>query len=183
MLAFVFWHWPQTGVAAADYESRLRDFQTTLAANKPPGFLRSAVFRASGMNWLGEVTNAYEEWYVVDGSAALDPLNDAAVGPVCRAAHDAAAQLAAGGAAGLYRLREGEPELGTSRVAYWFAKPAGMKYEEFYELMKPLTSLPARALWGRQMVLGPAPEFCLHSAGPVELPFALHTRQVLLVRL
>lgn len=28
-------------------------------------------------------------------------------------------------------------------------------------------------LWGRQMTLGPAPEFCLHSGRPVRLPAPL----------
>jgi len=173
MLGYVFWHWPQTGVATATYESKLRDFQTTLAVNKPTGFHRSALFHVRGANWLGGVADAYEEWYLVDGSAGLDPLNDAAVAPACRAAHDAAAQLAAGGAAGLYRLRAGEAELETARAACWLAKPAGMKYEDFYASLRPLTSQPRVALWGRQMLLGPTPEFCLRSPAKVELPAGL----------
>jgi len=182
MLAFVFWHWPQAGVAVSTYESRLRDFQVVLAAHKPPGFLRSAVYRLRAATWLQGVTDGYEEWYLTDGSAALDPLNEAAVGSACRAAHDAAAQLAAGGAAGLYHLRQGKGELETARFAYWLAKPAGMKYEEFYALLKPLTGSPGFALWGRQMVLGPTPEFCLHTPGAVELPAGLAPQMTSLER-
>ena len=170
MLAYVFWHWAQAGVAASTYEAKLREFQQTLAANKPPGFLHSAVFRVHGASWLGKVAEAYEEWYLTDGSAALDPLNEAAVAPACRAAHDAVAQLAAGGTAGLYRLGQGKPSLEFTRFAYWFAKPAGMKYEEFYARLLPITDRSGVALWGRQMVLGPTLEFCLHTRETVEIP-------------
>lgn len=183
MLAYVFWHWPQAGVAAAAYEARLLEFHSTLTANKPPGLLRSVVFRVRGADWLGQSLDAYEEWYLTDGSAALDPLNDAAVAPACRAAHDAAARLAAGGTAGLYRLRAGEAALDAARSACWLAKPAGMRYEEFYALLNPLTSQPGIALWGRQMVLGPTLEFCLHTRGTAELPAGMASHRTSLERL
>ena len=183
MLAYVFWHWPQAGVPASTYETRLRDFQSALAANKPPGFLHSALFRVKGANWLGNITDAYEEWYLVDASAGLDPLNDAAVAPACRAAHDAAAQLAAGGTAGLYRLRVGEGEPESARVACWLTKPAGIKYEEFYTALKPQIGQPGAALWGRQMTLGPTPEFCLHTRDFVELPAGIASQRTALERL
>jgi len=183
MLAYVFWHWPQAGVAVSTYQVRLREFQSTLAGNKPPGFLHSTIFRVHGAGWLGTAREAYEEWYLTDGSAALDPLNQAAVAPACRAAHDAAAQLAAGGAAGLYRLRQGRADLEAARFAYWLSKPAGMKYDEFYALLKPLTSQPGIALWGRQMVLGPTPEFCLHTRESVELPSGIAPQMTSLDRL
>lgn len=183
MLAYVFWHWPQPSVAASDYEAKLRDFQAALADNKPPGFLHSALFRVKGANWLGGITDAYEEWYLVDTSAGLDPLNDAAVAPACLAVHDAAAQLAARGTAGLYRLRVGEGEPESARVAYWLTKPAGMKYEEFYAALKPQTSQAGAALWGRQMTLGPTPEFCLHTRELVELPAGIASQMTALERL
>jgi hypothetical protein len=42
----------------------------------------------------------------------------------------------------------------------WCAKPAGEPYAAF------LGRLPAAEAWQRQMVLGPAPEFCLFGAAP-----------------
>jgi hypothetical protein len=36
--------------------------------------------------------------------------------------------------------------------------------------MRPVVEACGGALWGRQMVLGPAPEFCLHAAEPQDVP-------------
>jgi hypothetical protein len=66
-------------------------------------------------------------------------------------------------------LRTGELNLAGSRFALWFSKPAGTSYEDFYTLVQPWTSQPGIGLWGRQMVLGPTPEFCLLSPTMVEL--------------
>ena len=182
MLAYVFWHWPQAQVEVSEYEARLREFQASLRAHPPAGFRDSAVFRVSAAPWLG-AEQGYEDWYLVEGSVALDPLNDGAVAPACRAAHDAAARLAAGGTAGLYRLRAGQAALDHVKFSCWFGKPAGMLYDDFYKLLAPVTAEPGVALWGRQMTLGPTPEFCLHSAAGVELTSSLQARQVKLTRL
>jgi hypothetical protein len=45
-------------------------------------------------------------------------------------------------------------------VTRWSSKPAGRSLEAFLE------SLAAPAIWMRQMVLGPAPEFCLVEGDP-----------------
>ena len=162
MLAYVFWHWPRPEVDRGEYEARLTAFQQALRAAAPAGFRESAVYRVRGLPWTAEA--AYEEWYLLEGSEALDSLNDAAVSARTRAAHDAAAQQAAGGVAGLYRLRRGASELDRDRRAHWFAKPAGMSYEDLY------TMLPQAPLWGRQMTLGPGPEFCLLAEAPPPFP-------------
>jgi len=47
-----------------------------------------------------------------------------------------------------------------------------MAYERLYDLLEPLIGAGA-ALSGRQMVLGPAPEFCLHGGRPLALPSPL----------
>ena len=181
MLAYVFWHWPQPQVDVSEYETRLRDFQKTLRDHPPPGFRASVVFRVGGMPWI-QAERGYEDWYLVEGSVALDPLNDAAIAPACRAAHDAAARLAAGGTAGLYRLRAGNAALEQVKGCYWFGKPAGMLYDDFYKLLAPVTAKPGVALWGRQMCLGPTLEFCLQAPAPVELPTPLQAQQVQLAR-
>jgi hypothetical protein len=85
------------------------------------------------------------------------------------APHDAAAALAAGGAAGLYVLRAGAP-VTAPRHAAWFAKPSGMSYGALDAALAPVVAAPDVALWMRFMVLGPTPEFCLHSRAPLRLP-------------
>jgi hypothetical protein len=177
MLAYVFWHWPQSSFERTAYESRLIDFQTALERASPQGYRSACVFRIPSVPWLAAPGDAYEDWYLVDGSAALDPLNDAAVSGLCRVPHDAAASPAAGGAAGLYRLRAGEPVC-RSGPSNWFTKPAGMSYPELHSLLQPLTDRADVALWGRQMVLGPAPEFCLHTREAADVPLRLSARMI-----
>ena len=170
MLAYVFWHWPQPTIDQDTYINHLLDFHQTLAANKPPGFHESVVFRIRGASWLNTTGEAYEEWYLLDDSAAMDPLNEAAVSGVCEAPHNKVAREAADGIGGLYRLRAGDEELSEARCAIWLSKPAGVSYKDFYATLQPLTSQPGVALWGRQMTLGPTTEFCIHSLNPIELP-------------
>jgi hypothetical protein len=170
MLAYVFWHWPQSSVDGGLYLDHLIDFHQTLAANKPAGFHESVVFRIRGANWLNTHDEAYEEWYLLDDSAAMDRLNEAAVSGVCEEPHNRVAREAADGTGGLYRLRAGQEELSEARSALWLSKPNGVTYKEFYAALEPITSQLGVALWGRQMTLGPTTEFCIHSRNPIELP-------------
>ena len=170
MLAYVFWHWPQSSVDRSSYEERLIDFHNTLAANKPSGFKESVVFRVRGASWLKTSDEAYEEWYLLDDSAAMDRLNEAAVSGACEEPHNRVAREAADGIGGLYRLRAGEEDLAQAKFALWLSKPTGVSYKDFYAALEPLTSQPGVALWGRQMTLGPTTEFCIHSPNSIELP-------------
>jgi len=183
MLAYVFWHWPQSSVDTDLYVAHLERFHRTLAANRPPGFQRSVVFRIEDADWLETRAAAYEEWYLLDGSAAMDPLNDAAVSGACEAPHNLVAREAADGIGGLYRLRAGQENLAEARFAVWLAKPDGVAYPDFYQGLAPLTSQSNVALWGRQMVLGPTAEFCLHSQSPLQLPPGYTGRQLPLLPL
>ena len=169
MLAYAFWHWKQPQVSAETYEARQRDFQAALAAHPPEGFLRGSTARISGAPWAAAGDAAYEDWYVVRGMGALEALNDAAVTASRRAPHDAVASLAAGGAAGLYGLKAGSP-ISAPTVATWFRKPSGLRYDALFEALAPIVATAPASLWMRQMVLGPTPEFCLHSLREVELP-------------
>jgi hypothetical protein len=178
MLAYVFWHWPQASVSAQTYVAHLEAFHRTLAANKPEGFQHSTVFRIQDANWLDTTGPAYEEWYLLDDSAAMDPLNDAAVSGACEEPHSLVAREAAGGTGGLYRLRSGDDILSEARFATWLAKPEGVSYRDFYDALAPLIAQTGVALWGRQMTLGPTTEFCLHSRTPVQLPAGFTGRQV-----
>jgi len=117
MLAYVFWHWPQANVDRDAYVEHLIAFQETLAANKPPGFLESVVFRIHGASWLNTQGEAYEEWYLLEDSAAMDRLNNGAVSGACLEPHNRVARDAADGTGGLYRFRAGDEELCRSRFA------------------------------------------------------------------
>lgn len=127
------------------------------------------IHRLAEMPWLTPAQGGYEDWHLLEDSAALDVLNEAAVTHARQAVHDRIAGMAANGTAGLYGLRSGvriEPA-----VAYWMSKPAGMKYADFDESLQPLIASGC-CLWGRRMTLGPTPEFCLHAAAPVKVPHA-----------
>lgn len=176
MLAYVFWHWPQPGVDTKTYVEHLVAFHRTLGANKPVGFHGSRVFRIHGASWLETKSDAFEDWYLIEDSAALDRINDAAVSGPCEAPHNLVAREAAGGTAGLYRLRFGKL-LNDVRYAMWLAKPEGVSYTDFYSLVEPIG-----AVWQRQMTLGPTTEFVIHSAEPIQLPAALTPSQLLTVQ-
>jgi len=169
MLAYVFWHWRYPHIEKLSYQQLLIDFHTALRAQKPVGFDYSTVFQVEHVPWLSMAGEAYEEWYILENSAALDALNEAAITGLCREPHHQVARSAAGGTAGLYRLRASSG-ITTAHVALWFAKPAGMSYETLYQTLQPQIKQSPGTLWERQMVLGPAPEFCLQTPGDTTLP-------------
>jgi hypothetical protein len=170
MLAYVFWHLPAPGADIERYERLLIDFHKVLKANAPVGFIASLIFRIQNAPWIGSGGPAYEDWYIVENSASLDPLNDAAVSGARKAPHDLVAALAASGAAGLYRLKTGQLDsMPAARHCFWFAKPA-LTYTEFFGQLRPITEALQTNLWLRQMVLSAGPEFCLRSATKPDLP-------------
>ena len=163
MIVYLFWHWPER---AEGYEEGLVEFHRRLAAAGVPGLAGSAAYRVEGLPWLGAGTG-YEDWYAVGGFGDLEALNREAVAPPLRPHHDRPALAAAGGAGGLYQVHSGTLDLDQETVT-WLAKPRGAPYPDFY------ASLPTTGfLLRRQMVLGPAPEFC--AAG--ELPGGLVSRR------
>src|SRR5262249_25389993 len=90
MIAYLFWHCAHPTTTVKQYEEALLRFQQHLGQQQPPGFRGSASFRVADLPWLGNQPG-YEDWCLLDGSWALDPLNSFAVaGPVV-SAHDAAA--------------------------------------------------------------------------------------------
>lgn len=169
MLAYVFWHWKQHSVAADNYEQRQRAFHTALAFAPPSGFLGSRSAALSGAPWAAGSRDAYEDWYMLQDFAALGELNEAAVSASRTVPHDAAAAVAADGAGGVYGLRGGSA-VQSPQYAHWFSKPHGITYREVYTELAPVVEDVNGALWLRQMVLGPAREFCLHATAPLVLP-------------
>jgi hypothetical protein len=140
----------------------------------------------SGLPWLaplrdgGETTApadaeaAYEDWYLLEDYAALGVLNEAAVGRGHRTAHDAVARRLGSGSGGLYALLEGDrSELGVSEgllgvqtPAIWIARPPGSPRRVLAELLGDGMDPRHASLWQRQLVLGPAPEYCLLALEP-----------------
>jgi hypothetical protein len=160
LIAYVFWHWPHEGADRAVYEAAQRAFHVALNRAGGEGFQRSACFRVRGAFWI-PAGDGYEDWYLLDGSHALDPLNELAVSAAVRGAHDAAAR-AATGLGGLYRLMRGVPALAGGEVT-WLSKPRGETSDEFSGRLDR-----GAVVWRRQMVLGPAPEFLVEGALPTE---------------
>lgn len=181
MLAYVFWHWRRPEIDRAHYEDRLAKFHEALRRAAPEGFVASCAFRAGAAPWVSD-DESYEDWYLTEGSYALDPLNDGAVSGDCQAPHEGAARAAAGGTAGLYRLRQGSASVRDAVWSHWFTKPRGMSYGELFERLEPMTSAPGTGLWGRQMTLGPTPEFCLLAASEPALNAAAEGLERPLVR-
>ena len=152
-LAYVFWHSRRSDISEPAYRAALEAFHTALRSSPPAGFLRSQVFRVSSVPWLVSEHEAYEDWYLLENSAAIDPLNSAAVSSPRQHSHDTVARMAANGTAGLYLLRQGELPAAPVHIAYWFAKPGSDSYPALYDRLAPQSR--SGALWGRQMVLGP----------------------------
>lgn len=165
MLAYVFWHWKRAEIAAKDYEDRQRGFHAALGAAPSSGFIDSFSVGVSNAPWTTS-SEACEDWYVVQDFAALGLLNEAAVSGSRLQPHDVAAVVAAGGTAGVYGLKLGTV-LRRPPYAHWFEKPEGMSYRELFDRLAPVVDRADGALWMRQMVLGPAREFCLHAAEPL----------------
>jgi hypothetical protein len=170
MLAYVFWHRPSAPDQAAEYEDALISFHRSLARSLPVGTRASAVFRVAELPWAitaggsGAPEGGYEDWYLLDDFASLGVLNEAAVGIGHRTTHDAAARRFGAGAGGLYGLIEGEPcaaALGEASKAIWIARPPGAPRRDLDEMLGDGMEPSRASLWRRQLVLGPAPEYCL----------------------
>jgi hypothetical protein len=187
VLAYLFWHRPLESCDVAAYEQALIAFHRSLHRAPPVGLGGSAVFRVAQLPFLGEpaaasgepavATPGYEDWYLVEDYAALGVLNGAAVGRGHRTAHDEAARRVAAGTGGLYALVEGErceggqrpglESIGDATLAVWVARPSGSRQRMLGELLGDGMDRRHASLWRRQLVLGPAPEFCLLAS---ELP-------------
>ncbi len=165
MLAYVFWHRPSEHSAVDAYEQAQIAFHRSLAHTPPAGFAGSACYRATELPWLHGAAGGYEDWYFVEDYTALGVLNVAAVGRGHHSTHDAVARRFGGGAGGLYGLIEGSPRLDGTAVV-WVARPPGSERRALGELLGDGMDPRHASLWRRQLVLGPAPEFCLLATEP-----------------
>jgi hypothetical protein len=160
LLAYLFFHRPETNADVRAYEDGLRRFHAALATAQLDGFAGSNTFR---------VGDRYCDWYLVEGSAVLDRLNEAAVSGARSALHASVAGLAADGAGKLLRLASGTYDDGPGYEVR-FSKPRGMTYSELYSRLEPWTRQPRVSLWRRMMVLGPPPEFCMLAPDAQDMP-------------
>jgi hypothetical protein len=180
VLAYLFWHRPHDPSAIEPYEQAQICFHRSLARSPPVGLRGSAVFRVADLPWLrpradagqeaaSEAGTAYEDWYLVEDYTALGVLNEAAVGRGHRTAHNELARRFGAGSGGLYGLLEGDRAtigdraslLGDAPLAIWVGRPAGSRRLGLGELLGDGMDPRQASLWRRQLVLGPAPEFCL----------------------
>lgn len=148
MLAYVFWHRPAAGQDAQRYESALRAFHASLVT-------ASLTYRLDpgAAPWLPGDGPAYEDWYLVADWAALGTLNATAVDAEHKAPHDAVAHRSGPGAGTVLKHVDGAQDARATAVR-WSAEPPH----------------PGEgAVWQRQLVLGPQPEWCvLTSDGPAD---------------
>ncbi|HWA54150.1 MAG TPA: hypothetical protein VG816_08260 [Solirubrobacterales bacterium] len=147
MLAYVFWHRPGDGVDPNEYEEGLRAFHRSLD-------YRSAAFRLEQLPF--GTGGGYEDWYLVEDWSALGDLNQRAVDSRHRPRHDQVAAGTARGWGGIYELVRGAG--GVPRATRWLDKPLDEPSDRF------LASLGEGTIWRRQLVLGPAPEYCAEAA-------------------
>lgn len=160
MIAYLFFHHLADGADEVEYEAGLRHFHTALREGGVPGFVSSRTV---------QVEDGYADWYLVETSAALDYLNDAAVTGARAPLHNAVAPDAVNFTGKLMKLVTGryDPE---ALVEIRFSKPRGMSYPDLYRRLEPWTVRPDTSLWRRMMVLGPPPEFSLLAGAPEALP-------------
>jgi hypothetical protein len=159
MLAYVFWHAAPNLSAAAEYEKKLLHFGHALAGAKVPGLLGNASYAISHTPWLGEP--GYEDWSWLQGSWALDTLNERAVSGAMNQPHNAiAAATKHGWFGGLYYLIAGEHKILADSKVLWLSRPRGINWRDVMPTIVKSANSEV-AVWRRQMVLGPSTEFAV----------------------
>ena len=169
MLAYVFWHRPVSQADRSQYEASIVRFETELAKHPPPGFISAHTFAIGPVPWLSDQPG-YEDWYLIEASWAMDPLNAFAVSGSVQPTHDSAAAQMDEGHGGLYAHVAGEPITAAQSTVYWLTRPRGIQWRPPLEAMR--ARAPQANIWRRQMVLGSAGEFVVEvpDDGDIELP-------------
>jgi hypothetical protein len=169
MLAYVFWHRPHQQVERSAYEAAIVRFQTALTRQPPPGLISAWSHRIEAVPWLGDQPG-YEDWCLLQGSWAMDPLNGFAVAGAVQPPHDTLAAQMGFGAGGLYAHAFGEPCTAAESSALYLIRPRGIQYRPILEAACRATRGGNATAWRRQMVLGPAPEFCVEIPAGAKFP-------------
>lgn len=162
MLAYVFWHRPFAHIDGKAYEASMVRFLNDLAGQPPPGFIAAASFRIEATPWLGGLPG-YEDWYLLEGSWALDPLNAYAVAAPAQSSHDSAAAQMEEGCGGIYAHVAGDSLAEPHSTLYWLTRPRGIQWRPPLDAVR--AQCPQVKVWRRQMVLGAAGEFAIEVPG------------------
>src|SRR5262249_43025346 len=101
MLAYIFWHRSHPHVEHAAYETAITRFQQALSRHPSPGLMSGTSYRIEPVPWLGD-QGGYEDWCLLQGSWAMDPLNAYAVMGERQPSHDQVAAEMGVGHGGLY---------------------------------------------------------------------------------
>jgi hypothetical protein len=163
VIAYSFWHSAAAGVAATEYEAALAGFVSSLANAGIEGLRGCRSVRFDGLPWVPG-RPAYQDWYELDGSAALDTLEKGAIAAAVDASHAAIARLASNGSGGMFACRSDGPSRapvpGTELRVAWIDKPAGAPYGSFVAGLRGAVE-PRGEVWQRRLSLGPGREFCV----------------------
>jgi hypothetical protein len=166
MLAYIFWHRPSPHIDGTRYEESIVRFQSDLLHQQPPGLRSAMSFRIGAVPWLSHHTG-YEDWYVLDGSWAMDPLNSFAIVGRMQTPHDTAAAQMEEGQGGLYAHAGGNSSPASQSSVLWLTRPRGISWQA---VLEPLQArYPQTNVWRRQMVLGPAKEFAMEMPDNTEI--------------
>ena len=166
MLAYVFWHRPLSQADHTKYEASIVGFQTELAKHPPPGFIAAASFAIGPVPWLSDQPG-YEDWYLLEASWAMDPLNAFAVAGAVQPSHDVAAAQMDEGHGGIYAHVAGDAIAAAESTVYWLTRPRGIQWRPALEAVRART--PQANIWRRQMVLGSAGEFAVEVPGDTDI--------------
>jgi hypothetical protein len=177
MLAYVFWHRPHPDVERAAYEGKMKRFQQALLQHPSPGLTDAWSWRIEALPWLGSEAG-YEDWCLLQGSWAMDPLNAYAVTGDTKVVHDPLAAQMAVGAGGLYSHVCGDPCTAARSTVLFLTRPRGIDWQSALEPVR--ATAPKVTIWRRQMVLGPAPEFAVEvpGDGTIAVPAGWEARTV-----
>jgi hypothetical protein len=169
VIAYVFWHAAPDSSATAEYEKVLVRFGRALTEANSPGLLGNASYAIGETPWLGEP--GYEDWAWLEGSWALDTLNERAVSGAMEQPHGVIARMTKhGGFGALYYLVAGNHRIPGDSKVFWLSRPRGINWRDSLPALVKSASAPV-AVWRRQMVLGPSTEFAV--AGPRTLTLTL----------